>query len=48
MVPYARALRARLGVPVFDIYSFVTWFQASLQPRDFGPPGSPPSAIPAM
>jgi len=40
MVPYARALAARLRLPVFSIYSFVTWFQAGLAPRDFGPPGS--------
>jgi hypothetical protein len=25
---------------VFSIYSCVTWFQAGLVPRDFGPPGS--------
>ena len=42
MVPYARALRERLGLPVFDIYAFVTWFHAGLVPRDFGPPGSAP------
>ena len=42
MTPYARALRRRLGVPVFDIYSFITWFQAGLTPRDFGPPGAAP------
>jgi Asp/Glu/hydantoin racemase len=42
MVPYARALRERLGLPVFDIYAFVTWFHAGLVPRDFGPPGSGP------
>jgi len=40
MVPYARALSERLRLPVFSIYSFVTWFQAGLVPRDFGPPGS--------
>jgi Asp/Glu/hydantoin racemase len=40
MAPYARALRDRLGVPVFDIYSFMTWFHAGLAPRDFGHPGS--------
>ena len=40
MAPYARALRHHLGVPVFDIYSFMTWFHAALLPRDFGPPGS--------
>jgi hypothetical protein len=39
MVPYARALRDRLRLPVFSIWSFVTWFQAGLQPPDFGPPG---------
>lgn len=40
MVPYARALSQRLRLPVFSIYTFVTWFQAGLAPRDFGPPGS--------
>ena len=40
MVPYARALSEHLRLPVFDIYSFVCWFQAGLAPRDFGPPGS--------
>ena len=42
MVPYARALSERLRLPVFSIYSFVTWFQAGLAPRDFGPPASGP------
>ena len=40
MVPYARALRDRLGIPVYDIYSFMVWFHAGLAPRDFGHPGS--------
>ena len=40
MTPYARALSGHLRLPVFSIYSFVTWFQAGLAPRDFGPPGS--------
>jgi hypothetical protein len=40
MVPYARALSERLRLPVFSIYNFVTWFQAGLAPRDFGPPAS--------
>src|SRR5437016_1106024 len=40
MVPYARALSDHLHLPVFSIYSFVTWFQGGLAPRDFGPPGS--------
>ena len=40
MPPYARALSEHLGFPVFDIVSFITWFQAGLRPRDFGHPGS--------
>lgn len=40
MGPYARSLRAAVGLPVFDIVSFMTWFHAGLQPRDFGPPGT--------
>jgi len=40
MAPYARALREHLGLPIFDIVSFITWFQAGLRPRDFGHPGS--------
>ncbi|HXC92092.1 MAG TPA: aspartate/glutamate racemase family protein [Stellaceae bacterium] len=42
MAPYARALRERLRLPVFDVYAFVSWFHAGLVPRDFGPPGSGP------
>jgi hypothetical protein len=44
MAPYARALRDRLRRPVFDIYSFMTWFHAGLSPRDFGHPASAPRA----
>jgi hypothetical protein len=40
MVPYARALSEHLRLPVFSIYSFVTWFHGGLAPRDFGPPAS--------
>ena len=40
MVPYARALSDHLLLPVYSIYTFVTWFQAGVAPRDFGPPGS--------
>jgi len=40
MVPYARALSQRLRLPVFSIYTFVTWFHAGLVPRDFGHPAS--------
>ena len=38
MPPYAHALRDALGLPVFDIYSMITWFHAGLRPRDFGTP----------
>src|ERR1700756_1472085 len=43
MVPYARALSDRLRLPVFSIYTFVTWFHAALVPRDFGFLASTPS-----
>ncbi len=36
MPPYAHVLRAALGLPVFDIYSLISWFHAGLRPRDFG------------
>lgn len=36
MPPYAHALREALGVPVFDVYSLVTWLHAGIRPRDFG------------
>ena len=42
MVPYARALSERLHLPVFSIYTFVTWFHAGLVPRDFNPPAGSP------
>lgn len=42
MPPYARALAEATGLPVYDIYSFVTWFHAGLRPRDFGWPGREP------
>lgn len=35
MVPYASDVSDALGMPVFDFYSFVTWFQAGLSPRRF-------------
>lgn len=37
MVPFAPDLRQTFGLPVFSIYSFVTWFQAGLMPREFAP-----------
>jgi Asp/Glu/hydantoin racemase len=33
MPPYAAALREAVGLPVYDIYSLVTWFHAGLRPR---------------
>src|SRR5580693_7490867 len=42
MVPYARAVSQRLRLPVFSIYTFVTWFQSGLVPREFGHPSSVP------
>lgn len=33
MCPYAATLRERLGLPVFDMVSFVTWFHGGLVPR---------------
>ena len=38
MVPYAHALSQRLRLPVFSIYTFVTWFHSGLIPREFGHP----------
>ncbi|MGB5560049.1 MAG: aspartate/glutamate racemase family protein [Paracoccaceae bacterium] len=36
MVPYAADIRAATGLPVYSIYSFITWFQSGLVPRRFG------------
>jgi hypothetical protein len=41
MCPFTRALHYRLGLPVYDIYAFVKWFQAGLDPRGFNLPGDP-------
>lgn len=35
MPPYAAALREAVGVPVYDIYSLITWFHAGIRPRRF-------------
>ena len=35
MPPYAHALRDTLDVPVYDIYSLITWFHAGIRPRRF-------------
>lgn len=36
MPPYAAAVQAATGLPVYDIYSMITWFHAGLRPRAFG------------
>lgn len=36
MPPYAHALREALGVPVYDVYSLITWLHAGVRPREFG------------
>jgi Asp/Glu/hydantoin racemase len=35
MVPYAADVRRATGLPVFSIYSYLSWFQAALLPREF-------------
>ncbi|MFS3136135.1 aspartate/glutamate racemase family protein [Gluconacetobacter sacchari] len=35
MPPYAAAVVAATGLPVYDIYSMVTWFVAGIRPRTF-------------
>ena len=39
MPPYAAALQAATGRPVYDIYSMISWFYAGLRPRTW--PGLP-------
>lgn len=38
MPPYSAALQRALGLPVYDAYSFMTWFHAGLRPRSFAAP----------
>jgi hypothetical protein len=35
MPPYAAVLQTALGLPVYDIYSMISWFHAGLRPRRF-------------
>ena len=35
MPPYAADVARATGLPVYDFYSFVRWFQAGLRPRSF-------------
>ena len=37
MPPYAAALRDAVDLPVYDIYSLITWFHTGLRPRRFLP-----------
>ncbi|MET4130625.1 aspartate/glutamate racemase family protein [Roseovarius sp. MBR-6] len=39
MSPYSAAVKAATELPVYDIYSMVTWFHAGLRPRRFAPDG---------
>ena len=36
MPPYASEVSRATGLPVYDFFSFVCWFQAGLRPRAFG------------
>jgi hypothetical protein len=40
MGPYSLALNRLLGIPVYDVYTFVCWFHSGLSPRNFGHPGT--------
>lgn len=35
MCPYSSSIRAAVDLPVFDMYSFISWFQSGLQPAKF-------------
>ncbi len=35
MMPYSAAINRATGLPVFDMYDFVTWFHQALGPRRF-------------
>lgn len=36
MPPYAAAVQRATGLPVYDIYTMITWFHGGLRPRTFG------------
>lgn len=40
MAPYSWRLQNELGIPDYDVYTFVKWFQSGLEPRNFGYPSS--------
>ena len=35
MAPYAARVQEETGLPVYDIYSLITWFHAGIRPRRF-------------
>ena len=35
MMPYAADIRAAIGLPVFTMESFNSWFQSGLDPNDY-------------
>lgn len=36
MAPYSWRLQRELGIPVYDVYTFIKWFHSGLAPRNFG------------
>lgn len=42
MAPFSHVLARTFRIPVYDVYTLVTWFHAGLSPRNFGPPASEP------
>jgi Asp/Glu/hydantoin racemase len=38
MAPYSRLVSMTFNMPVFDVYTLVSWFHSGLSPRDFGYP----------
>jgi hypothetical protein len=40
MAPYSRIVQATFQKPVYDVYTFISWFHSGLSPRDFGYPGA--------
>jgi hypothetical protein len=45
MAPYSRLVAATFKKPVYDVYTFIRWFQSGLQPHDFG---CPSNGVPAQ
>jgi len=35
MSPFAADVRKKFGIPVFNIYTFIEWFQSGLLPTRF-------------